>query len=83
MGVGATGPLVKRVQYWLANNGYTGETFTSDVQACAQDVEKCDGIYGPKTKEMVKKFQEDTNMINVDGIFGRQTYDAMFPEYMR
>jgi hypothetical protein len=77
MGLGAKGSLVKKVQNFLASNGYTGETFTNDIQACATDVNSCDGIYGVKTKNMVKKFQEDAE-IKVDGIFGEQTYDAMF-----
>jgi hypothetical protein len=77
MGLGARGSLVKKVQNFLASNGYTGETFTNDIQACATDENSCDGIYGAKTKNMVKKFQEDAE-IKVDGIFGEQTYDAMF-----
>lgn len=77
MGVGAKGVLVKKVQNFLASNGYTGETFTNDIQACATDENSCDGIYGVKTKNMVKKFQEDAE-IKPDGIFGTQTYDAMF-----
>jgi hypothetical protein len=77
MGLGAKGSLVKKVQNFLASNGYTGETFTNDIQACATDENSCDGIYGVKTKNMVKKFQEDSE-IQVDGIFGEQTYEAMF-----
>ena len=77
MGLGAKGSLVKTVQNFLASNGYTGETFTNDIQACATDENSCDGIYGVKTKNMVKKFQEDAE-IKADGIFGEQTYDAMF-----
>jgi hypothetical protein len=77
MGLGAKGSLVKKVQNFLASNGYTDETFTNDIQACATDENSCDGIYGAKTKKMVKKFQEDAE-IKPDGIFGTQTYDAMF-----
>ena len=77
MGLGAKGSLVKKVQNFLASNGYTGETFTNDIQACATDENSCDGIYGTKTKKMVKKFQEDAE-IKPDGIFGFQTHDAMF-----
>ena len=77
MGLGAKGSLVKTVQNFLASNGYTAETFTNDIQACATDENSCDGIYGVKTKNMVKKFQEDAE-IKSDGIFGEQTYDAMF-----
>jgi hypothetical protein len=77
MGLGAKGSLVKKVQNFLASNGYTGETFTNDIQACATDENSCDGNYGAKTKKMVKKFQEDAE-IKPDGIFGGQTYAAMF-----
>ena len=77
MGLGAKGSLVKKVQNFLASNGYTGETFTNDIQACATDENSCDGIYGTKTKNMVKKYQEDSE-IKPDGIFGNQTYYAMF-----
>jgi hypothetical protein len=77
MGLGAKGSLVKKVQNFLASNGYTGETFTNDIQACATDENSCDGNYGTKTKKMVKKFQEDAE-IKPDGIFGGQTYAAMF-----
>ena len=81
MGLGAKGSLVKKVQNFLASNGYTGETFTNDIQACATDENSCDGIYGTKTKNMVKKFQEDAEIIKVDGIFGEQTYVAMFGQF--
>ena len=31
-------------------------------QGCLNDVEKCDGIYGPTTKEMVKQYQKDNDL---------------------
>jgi len=80
IGLNAKGPLVKEVQNMLINIGYSGTTsgsITTDVAGCGADVEKCDGIYGPTTKEMVKQYQKD-NGLSVDGIFGQQTYDAMF-----
>jgi peptidoglycan hydrolase-like protein with peptidoglycan-binding domain len=80
IGLNAKGPLVKDVQQSLINIGYSGNTgspITTDVQGCGDDVEKCDGIYGKSTKEMVKQYQKD-NGLSVDGIFGQQTYDAMF-----
>jgi peptidoglycan hydrolase-like protein with peptidoglycan-binding domain len=52
-------------------------SITTDVEGCKADVEKCDGIYGKLTKEMVKQYQKD-NGLAVDGIVGQQTYDAMF-----
>jgi hypothetical protein len=78
IGLNAKGPLVKDVQQSLINIGYSGNTgspITTDVQGCGDDVEKCDGIYGKSTKEMVKQFQKD-NGLDVDGIVGIQTYFA-------
>ena len=80
IGLNAKGPLVKEVQQILIEIGYSGTTsgsITTDVEACKGDVEKCDGIYGPTTKEMVKQYQKD-NGLAVDGIVGQQTYDSLF-----
>ena len=80
IGLNAKGPLVKQVQNKLIEIGYSGTTsgsITTDVAGCKNDVEKCDGIYGPTTKEMVKQYQKD-NDLSVDGNVGQQTYDAMF-----
>ena len=79
IGLNAKGPLVKQVQQTLINIGYSGETgnpITTDVQACLDDVDNCDGIYGKSTKEMVKQYQKD-NGLAVDGIVGQQTYDSL------
>lgn len=79
IGLNAKGYLVKRVQHLLLNIGYSGTTgspITTDVVGCKTDSEKCDGIYGKSTKEMVKQFQKD-NFLSVDGIVGKQTYDAL------
>ena len=80
IGLNAKGPLVKEVQKKLIEFGYSGTTsgsITTDVEACKSDVEKCDGIYGPSTKEMVKQYQKDYGL-SVDGIVGQQTYDTLF-----
>lgn len=80
IGLNAKGPLVKKVQQILIEIGYSGTTsgsVTTDVVGCKDDVEKCDGIYGPTTKEMVKQYQKD-NGLAVDGIVGQQTYDSLF-----
>ena len=80
IGLNAKGPLVKQVQNKLIEIGYSGTTsgsITTDVAGCLADVEKCDGIYGKLTKEMVKQYQKD-NDLSVDGNVGQQTYDAMF-----
>ena len=79
IGLNARGPLVKEVQQRLIKIGYSGTTsgsVTTDVAGCKDDVEKCDGIYGPTTKEMVKQYQKD-NGLAVDGIVGQQTYDSL------
>jgi hypothetical protein len=79
IGLNAKGPLVKQVQNKLIEIGYSGTTsgsVTTDVQGCLDDVEKCDGIYGPTTKEMVKQYQKD-NGLAVDGIVGQQTYNSL------
>jgi hypothetical protein len=80
IGLNAKGPLVKQVQQQLIHYGYSGNTdnpITTDVVGCDDDHEKCDGIYGPTTKQMVKEYQKD-NGLSVDGIFGKQTYYALF-----
>jgi hypothetical protein len=79
IGLNAKGPLVKEVQQRLIDIGYSGTTsssVTTDVAGCKEDVEKCDGIYGPTTKEMVKEYQKD-NGLSVDGIVGQQTYNSL------
>ena len=78
IGLNAKGPLVKEVQQTLISIGYSGETgnpITTDVQACLDDVDNCDGIYGKSTKQMVRQYQKD-NGLAVDGIVGQQTYYA-------
>ena len=67
--IGAKGPVVKYIQFQItpANSGDVG---TGD--GCGDDLEKCDGNYGPKTKELVKKWQQD-HRVTDDGIWGKQT----------
>lgn len=69
---GSRGPAVQELQQLVTpddNQDYgTG-------QGCKSDKNKCDGKYGPKTAELVKKYQED-NKVKVDGIFGKETYRA-------
>jgi len=86
IGLYAKGPLVKELQNLLAYFGYTGETgspITTNVKGCSIAPENCDGVYGPSTKAMVIEYQKD-NGLSVDGIVGKQTYDAMFdpPSYV-
>jgi uncharacterized protein YjbJ (UPF0337 family) len=79
VGLGAKGSLVKEVQSALIYAGYSGSTntpITKDIEGCKLDYEKCDGIYGKSTKEMVKQLQKDYGL-DVDGIVGNQTYEAL------
>jgi hypothetical protein len=79
MGLGAKGRLVKLLQGALVNAGYSGSTntpITKDIKSCKLDYEKCDGIYGKSTEEMVKKLQKDYGL-DVDGIVGNQTARAL------
>jgi hypothetical protein len=79
VGLGAKGSLVKEVQSALIYAGYSGSTnspITKDIEGCKIDYEKCDGIYGKSTKEMVKQLQKDYGL-DVDGIVGNQTYEAL------
>jgi hypothetical protein len=80
IGLNAKGPLVKQVQNKLIEYNYSGNTgspITTNVQGCLDNVEKCDGIYGKSTKEMVREYQKD-NGLAVDGVVGQQTYDSLF-----
>ena len=80
MGLGAKGSLVKQLQNMLILAGYSGSTnspITKDIEGCKIDYEKCDGIYGKSTKEMVKQLQKDYDGLDVDGIVGNQTYRAL------
>ncbi|MEM9927529.1 MAG: peptidoglycan-binding protein [Cyanobacteria bacterium P01_D01_bin.50] len=59
---GSTGEDVRKVQRQLAEKGYTLVA---------------DGDFGPKTEAIVKQFQKDKRLLS-DGIFGSQTYGALF-----
>lgn len=77
---GSKGPLVKEVQKFLINKGYTGTTenpITPDVQGCKTDVSKCDGAFGPNTASNVTAYQTNTPGLQVDGKVGKQTAKAM------
>ena len=79
MGLGASGYYVRQIQSTLINAGYSGSTnspITKDVEGCKTDYDKCDGIYGKSTKEMVKQLQKDYGL-DVDGNVGNQTIRAM------
>lgn len=69
MGVGSSGPAVKYFQNVLAKYYDTDDGLGV---GCKDDKENCDGKYGPKTKELVKKYQRE-NGLHVDGIIGVET----------
>ena len=77
--IGAKGPVVKFIQHHVTA---TSDEYLNDMgidvnigtgAACGSDMEKCDGVYGPKTKELVKKWQQKYNVATADGIWGKQT----------
>lgn len=59
---GSTGQDVRKVQRQLADKGYSLVA---------------DGDFGPRTEAVVRQFQQDKRLLS-DGIFGRQTYGALF-----
>jgi len=75
--IGAKGPVVKELQNYISN-WFSGAGVGKDDLGvgCSENIEKCDGIYGPKTKEAVKKVQSYYD-IKEDGIFGKETYNAL------
>lgn len=73
-GRGATGYCVKMIQSMLLNSGLVdGIQLTKDLDACKNNFNDCDGIYGRETEKAVRKFQEENN-ISVDGIVGCETW---------
>jgi len=73
-GRGATGHCVKTIQSMLLNSGLVdGIQLTKDLDACKNNFNDCDGIYGRETEKAVRKFQEENN-ISVDGIVGCETW---------
>lgn len=74
--IGAKGPAVKELQNFIAaahklfgiDKDYLGA-------GCSDNLGKCDGIYGPKTKEAVKKAQSYYD-VKQDGIFGKESYNV-------
>ena len=67
--IGSSGPIVKQFQHWLAGDYNTDEGLGT---GCKDDKENCDGKFGPKTKELVKKLQREHGL-HVDGIIGSET----------
>jgi len=70
--IGAKGPVVKYIQ-WHITPGGSGNIGTGD--GCGDNWEKCDGVYGQKTKELVKQKQKYYG-VTPDGIWGKETTRA-------
>ena len=72
--IGAKGPVVEFIQYMVTpmNENNPDENLGTGA-GCGSSQEKCDGVYGPKTKQLVKKWQEEHNVSNPDGIWGKET----------
>lgn len=67
--IGSSGPVVQ----WFQNK--LGEYYETDEglgDGCKDNINSCDGKFGPKTKELVKKYQRE-NGLHVDGIIGSET----------
>jgi len=77
MNIGASGPLVKKVQKDLINRGYAeGLNITADMEGCGADENKCDGIFGKKTKKAVSNLQKDLELRDKSGVVGYETWQA-------
>ena len=61
---GHSGYAVQQLQILLRDKGYLSNS-------------ECDGIFGPKTRDAVEKFQE-VHGLTVDGIVGPKTWAAFF-----
>jgi spore coat assembly protein SafA len=59
---GSRGPHVRTLQQALKDQGY--------------DPGPVDGIFGPRTEQAVRSFQQDRGLV-VDGVVGRQTWNAL------
>jgi len=69
---GSKGPAVKELQHLITPDD--NQDYGTGL-GCKSDKNKCDGKYGVKTAELVKKFQENSGA-KIDGIFGKETYRA-------
>ncbi len=81
LGLGSQGDLVKKVQfriYFDYDMGQPGGCKVISGHNFDSSWQTCDGIYGKKTKELVKKIQNFLELKGKDGNVGKETWDALF-----
>lgn len=91
--IGARGPIVKQIQNILINHMLVDITstndpveykliksITKDFEGCKSDWNKCDGVYGQATKNLLKLKQKESGN-TVDGIWGKETMSYFKDEY--
>jgi hypothetical protein len=98
--IGARGPIVKQIQnilinHMLINKDPTNDpvdyklikSITKDFEGCKSDWNKCDGVYGQATKNLLKLHQSERYILilksgnYVDGIWGKETMTYFKNEY--
>lgn len=80
LGLGSRGDLVKKIQFTLFYDSDTNIGCKTNEKGHVVDWTYCDGIYGQKTKDVVKKFQKE-NGLSVDGNVGKQTLAFLDMEF--
>ena len=91
--IGARGPIVKQIQNILINDMLINidpinfpveykliKSITKDFEGCKSDWNKCDGVYGKATKNLLK-LQQKQSSNTVDGIWGKETMSYFKDEY--
>jgi hypothetical protein len=61
----------------LGSRGDAVRLLQLQLRALGYDVGDIDGVFGPKTNEQVLAFQRDTDSIDVDGLVGTETMEAL------
>jgi len=74
--IGARGPIVKKIQNILINQHFVkgnelAKSITKDYDGCKSNWNKCDGIYGQRTKDLLMYVQEYLELPK-DGIWGKE-----------
>ena len=61
----------------LGSRGDAVRLLQLQLRALGYDVGDIDGVFGPKTLEQVLAFQRDTDSIDVDGLVGTESMEAL------